>query len=510
MASLNYSSIEVRVGFFLAFCFALFISMLVTYGKISPMWRGRQEIHVVFENVNSLRPDAPVRYNGIEVGRVKDLSVLHLDDKSLERFPLFVKRDIDNLPLRPESLKRKLRDVSDIDFDTYCREALKNRTMIELCLEVLQDGDDRHFRLDDQIHIVSTILGDTAVEIISGNGTVNTSNSNLILGISGDFFSNLAKSMGDVKEILSGVTDVVGEQERRSFERAQARFGGIQNKVNEIAELVNRRSAETVKRMAAVDADIDTTVSRMNGVLENLRPRVEDTSDNIKTSFNGIEAQVNSARTNLSNAITEMEADMKPVRDDIKSALDQSRPDIEQMKKNIQSLTVCLAGLSEKSENIRELGGRLLYQSQPDWTRALGAWGNSFINFRYVKFAGNENKDLMISNRDRGEYEFNSAISIYRSLVVAIRRIREMNAQLQATQSQPFLSPEDQPSSFERLQPSSVGPSGSMGSSFDSISGRLADIIQQLDLVRNEAESKIYPEFERKKTAWQDDAPAKP
>ena len=80
-----YSHVEMKLGMFVAFCLALFVSMLITYGKISPFWRARREINVVFENSNSLRPDSPVRYNGFEVGRVKTMRIIHLDNENLDR-----------------------------------------------------------------------------------------------------------------------------------------------------------------------------------------------------------------------------------------------------------------------------------------------------------------------------------------------------------------------------------------------------------------------------------------
>ena len=71
----GYSSAEVKAGVFLTLCMAVFVAMLFIYGKVARVWRGRQEISVVFTSVTSLRRDAPVRYNGVEVGRVKDTSI---------------------------------------------------------------------------------------------------------------------------------------------------------------------------------------------------------------------------------------------------------------------------------------------------------------------------------------------------------------------------------------------------------------------------------------------------
>ena len=43
MASLNYTSIEVKMGFFLTFSLALFVAMLFMFGRVDPFWRDRQE-----------------------------------------------------------------------------------------------------------------------------------------------------------------------------------------------------------------------------------------------------------------------------------------------------------------------------------------------------------------------------------------------------------------------------------------------------------------------------------
>ena len=96
-ASTGYSNAEVKAGVFLALCFALFVATLFIYGKAARLLRGKQEIDVVFTSVTSLRPDAPVRYNGYEVGRVKEIGILHLSDKNLFQLPNLSVRDLDNL-----------------------------------------------------------------------------------------------------------------------------------------------------------------------------------------------------------------------------------------------------------------------------------------------------------------------------------------------------------------------------------------------------------------------------
>src|SRR5438067_54302 len=121
MAGLNYTRIEVKMGFFVAFCGSLFIAMLFSFGHVGalgPFWKQRQQINVAFDNVGGLTIDDPVRYNGLEIGRVKSLKVLHLDDALIERLPTpLTKRDLDNLPVRPDTLIKQLRTAADADFD---------------------------------------------------------------------------------------------------------------------------------------------------------------------------------------------------------------------------------------------------------------------------------------------------------------------------------------------------------------------------------------------------------
>src|SRR5579872_7393141 len=171
-SSTVYSNAEVKAGVFLTICLALFVAMLFIYGKVARVWRGREEIDVVFTSVTSLRPDAPVRYNGVEVGRVKDIRILHLDDANIHRLPQFRPVDLDNLPLtdKEQKLLRSSQLTPPESFQDAVAEKLKNRTMIRLTLEVLQEGDKNRYREDDTVNISTTLMGDTSVEITSGSG----------------------------------------------------------------------------------------------------------------------------------------------------------------------------------------------------------------------------------------------------------------------------------------------------------------------------------------------------
>lgn len=492
MGSLNYSSIEVKMGFFLTFSLALFVAMLFTFGRIARPWRERQEIFVAFENVGGLTVDAPVRYNGLEIGRVRWLRVLHLDDASIERLPALTKRDLDNLPLRPPALVHELRNAADTDFDSICREKLKNRTMIELCLELLQEGDISRFRSDDQARVVSTVFGDTAVEIISGSGPPMAANANkLMLGTTGDFFSNLSKSMGEVKDILSNVTDVVGLEERKSFERAQARLHRIDDRIGNIKVTAKRRWETTLDNAEKFNKNAKTTVNNMEATFKELRPLATEHMDGIRNRLNELSEHIRTARAEGEKAIEDVSADAKKLRTDFRGVLDESRPNFEEMKKNIRGVYDKMGGLSYRLDDIRDTAGALYVESGDDLERFKVSVKKALTNFNYAQIAAEENKDLMISNADAGEHQYNTALSIYRKIHAADRRIREAGAWAQEIAKMAATQTMDGPD---------------IQAHADTVINNLFEIRKPLDRVVDRIEEKMAPPFERKKAAWKAEA----
>ena len=487
MAS-NPARADVRIGIAICFCFALCLGLLLYFGvgRISSFWRTREDLYVLFEDAGGLTPDAPVRYNGLEIGRVKFLRAVHLTEEQLERMPPLTKHDLDNLPLRPASVVHELRDAADADFDTRCRTQLQNRTMIEICLEVQQEGDFRHFRQDDQFRIVCTVFGDTAVEIISGNGPLITAPGNrLMLGTSGDFFSNLAKSMGDVKVILSNVTDVVGIEERKSFTSAQARFTTIQDTLEKVSNLGKQRAETTLKNFDHLQDDSNKEFAEIQKVLDDLQPKMTKAFDDISAHTADMRDRLQLARETSEQASTELSGDARKIRADAREIIDRCTPNYEAMKTNIKKIYDRMGGLSLKLDGIRHVAGQVLTQSEDDVTRAKEAFNTSLFNLKVVEVVANENKDLMISNRDEGEYEFNTAVNVYHAVTSAVHRLSEARAD--AMEAQRLAEPTN-PALAERAE---------------AVSRKLGVIRDSMENVRDAAEDKMLPAYERKRAGWE-------
>jgi hypothetical protein len=345
------------------------------------------------------------------------------------------------------------------------------------------------------VRVVSTVFGDTAVEIISGNGPINTvADNKVLLGLSGDFFSNLAKSMGDVKEILSNVTDVVGTDERRSFERSQSRFPAISEKLDAISTTANKRVAETARRLDKIGEDISKTLNDTSAILETLEPKVNKTSENVKAAFQTMQTSLNETQEEAAKAAKEVNADLEIIRNDVRFAIDESKPNFEAMKNNIRGVYDVMGGLSSRIDGMRRIGGRLLATSGPELSRAAVALKNGLKYLSQTGQAANENKDLMLSMKDVGEYEYNTAVVMYREITGAVRRMRDATSELQAT-------------CFKLSELDDAGPRVSQG---NFVVGQLNAARAPLEQLQNSVEQTMLPEYERKKTAWNDDpVPAK-
>src|SRR6185369_12014489 len=315
-----YSNAEVKAGVFLTICLALFVAMLFIYGKVARVWRGREEIDVVFTSVTSLRPDAPVRYNGVEVGRVKDIRILHLDDPNIHRLPPFKSGDLDNLPLteKEQKLLRSPQLTPPEQFQEAVVEKLKNRTMIELKLEVLQEGDKNRYHDDDTVNISTTLMGDTSVEITSGSGApFDAKQKRLMLGHSGDFFSNLAKSVEQVKEILGSVSDVVGQDERESVRKALRRFDSITERIEKIVKLADDRLPITWNKVDDLTDSAKTNLDKIGNTVAEIQPDVKKTLTTADDAVKDLEKRIGTLADTAKDAVVEIKGDVKPIFADL-------------------------------------------------------------------------------------------------------------------------------------------------------------------------------------------------
>jgi len=383
------SNAEIKAGIFLTLCLALFVSMLFVLGNFGRAWRGRQEINVVFTQVSALRPDAPVRYNGMNIGHVENVKIVRVDDALLARFPILTHRDLPNLPLSDQE-QEVLRALREDKIDEAARNAIRGRTMVVLVLDLLREGDTQRFRMDDDYRINGSIMGDSAVDIRTGRGQiVPPVYDRLFLGISGDMYTDLGKSISQVKDILASMAEIVGGADTRQAIRGQvndfdaftARLereaGDMQEKLPALWTGIDKQMDGAKVTMNDVEAKVAKMQPKLIDALQSAQKAVTETREGFAKSFDEIHDKVKRTRKEAAESTSELALTTAEYRTKLPDQLQKTREWTErvlplgdkidgfftraeaQLDKGLESTRAMLGGYTEQATNFEELTFRL-------------------------------------------------------------------------------------------------------------------------------------------------------
>ncbi len=293
-ASPRISHAEIKAGVFLTFCLALFISMLFVLGKFGRSWRGRQEIRVAFTQVNAVRPEAPVRYNGMDVGHVKKVRIVRVDPGFLEKLPPIERHGLENLPLDPDEIE-KIGAAPDDQVDALARAAIAGRSMVLLTLDLLAENDTQRYREDDEYRIAGSLVGDSSLEIRTGKGrAIPAHHDRLFLGVGGDMYSDLGSSISQVKDILASMAEMVGGDASR--QNIQGQIGNFERFTGRMDAIAESMGEKLPKIWDSVDERVERGKATLQGVedkITGMKPRLEETLKKVQESV--LEVQQNTA-----------------------------------------------------------------------------------------------------------------------------------------------------------------------------------------------------------------------
>jgi ABC-type transporter Mla subunit MlaD len=391
MARISHA--EIKAGVFLTFCLALFVAMLFVLGKFGHAWRGRQEVRVLFTHISALRPDAPVRYNGMELGRVRHIKIVRAEPHLLEKLPPLARRDLNNLPLT-EDEREKLRLLPDEGpgdtVDKRVRELIAGRTMVLLVLDMLSENDTRRFRADDEYRISGSVMGDNAVEVRTGCGRpLSAGYDNYLLGVGGDMYTDLGKSISQVKDILASMAEMVGgEEERRAIRGQLQNFEDYTTRIDKVAGAFEEKLPKTWDGMDGRMDEMGKTLEDVEGKLKEIQPKVDaamesarksigETRGSFAKSADSLQEKIQAARKDSKESLAswrtqaaeykekfpaqlqsarEWTERFQPTVDKIDTAL--TRAD-DQLDKGIASTRATLAGYNVMASNFEETMYRL-------------------------------------------------------------------------------------------------------------------------------------------------------
>jgi ABC-type transporter Mla subunit MlaD len=283
------SNAEIKAGIFLTFCIALFVAMLFVVGKFGRSLRGRQEITVAFAQVNALRAEAPVLYDGMDLGHVKALNIVRVDQDLLLRMPPLTRRDIANLPLDEED-RQRLSALPEPDVDSAARKLMLNRTMVLLTLNLLSEHDSQRFRIDDEYRIAGSMMGDSSVEIRTGIGkAIVPSQRNVFVGVGGDMYTDLGKSLSQVKDILGSMAEMVGgDAAKHGIQMQLVNFDGFTSHLEDVAGSMLDRMPKTWDGANTRIDKSKTALLEFEAKIRELKPKIDDSLERAAKTIAGM------------------------------------------------------------------------------------------------------------------------------------------------------------------------------------------------------------------------------
>jgi ABC-type transporter Mla subunit MlaD len=312
---------QAKVGLFLTFSLGLFLAMLFLYGKVTRRWRGRQEVHVAFIQVRGLHSDARVLYNGLEVGRVRKIGIVALTPETLTRFAPFTSQSLDRLPVTSVE-REELRGVGLAELDTATRARITGRNMVVLSLEVAAEGDAQRYREDDQVRILTTLMGSASVDIVSGSGPpLRPEQARILLGAPGDVYGALSQSLNELKDILGSVGEMVGGEASpvatrmanfdKFTERMDHAAGQLVKKLPETWDTIEGRLGQARERSADMARKVTERVPEWRRQLAAAQESLQKAQANAAQPLDDARKQVAELKTGALKALRSAAADVR-------------------------------------------------------------------------------------------------------------------------------------------------------------------------------------------------------
>jgi hypothetical protein len=351
-------------------------------GRFDRRLVARQDIHLVFSKLNGLPQDASVYYNGMAAGRVKSMRLQALDDAMLKRLPPFKLYDLDQLPLS-DAERTALRDqnLSAEALDQRVREMVRGRNVSVLRLDLAKDGDVARYRVDDEYQITGSLTGDRALAIRSGSGAaVPDGYDTFFLGNSGDIYTDLGKSVEQVRDILNSMAEAVGgdsgpaaiQGQLANFDlftrRIEETVGGLETEIPETWDAIEARLDAGAKQMDGVGAKLKNIEPDLQKVLNDADKTMADLRGDVDRSLTPVVEQIKEGRKSAKETLTTAAASIAEAREKFPAQIRDARTFVEGLTPSVNKIENAMESaalmLDESSDSTRSVLGGAIAKAQ--------------------------------------------------------------------------------------------------------------------------------------------------
>jgi ABC-type transporter Mla subunit MlaD len=400
----------VKVGILVIVSAVFLLVLIAITSDIGKFFRPKRIVDVAFRHVVGLQPNSPVNYSGVEVGRVRNITVITVDDAFLGRLVPIMPDMVYELPVDEPGILDKLRLITDKDeFDREARGYITGRDMVLLEMEV-DASTVEVIHVDDYVSVESTLMGDTSVEISPGIQPAKSSDV-VLLGRSGNLFTKLSESVEEIRYLLRSAGTALSA--------GGTDFSAMFSKIN-----------TSVSNLATASEDFKTAGAAANEILTTSKANVVDITRNTKSI---------SERTD--NILARVERDIDPITsnitvsaDAVRQILDKVTPNVEPLISGTRRLTERLDSLAENSDKLVATTSEVIGDSRADIRRSTENMKDATRNLTELTSLVSRKPWLLLRaprGEDRNEEDL---ISMARTLLEASSRAQEAATTLSSRQ----------------------------------------------------------------------------
>jgi ABC-type transporter Mla subunit MlaD len=358
---MEYKSSEVKAGMFIFFSLLVLIAMIFTLGNLKDMFHEKKKLRILFKFTGGLDIGAPVRYSGLDVGKVVGIELEDAKtDDGLDRVAVLTEIDPTIIVKKNSGASIKTSGLMGgmyIDIRSGTRNA-----------EPLPDGEtlvgQESFEFAKIGDMMSEIVLQTSrfIDITDHLVADSRETLKLVQGSIGNFNStfkrnqpNIQNSIDNFSKVsteLAAILNENGDALRKTIHHVASSTGEIDDILTTQKDDLRKTISHAASGVKGLDhivtangKNIETIIAQtlhltreMESLLADNRPGVTKLISTMETDTHKISSNIDSATGNLEKTLVQGSTMLAENRRDIKELIGNLRATSEDMKSLVAEL----------------------------------------------------------------------------------------------------------------------------------------------------------------------------
>lgn len=342
---MEYRSSEIKAGMFIFVGVIALMALIASLSNISEWFSpDKRELGIIFNFADGLEVGAPVRYAGLDVGRVKEITLEGKEGAEKDRVIAVVEIDPAYKIKKDSTASIKTAGLMG-GFYVDIKPGSKNSPELEKD-QMLEGQDSFEFaKIGDAVNKFVMIADD-----LSSHLKTTLSNVNLLLS---DNRKELKQSLKSIHEVSSELSQILS-QNKENIRKGVKNFASFTGKAD---ALMNDKAAvisDTLDQLYVSTKELEIMLTENRPAISKLVRNLESGSKRLDETLKSVSTRVDSVSERLDETLETVSTNVDSVGESVNSAFRQGNAI---MVENRRNLLLLIKNLKETSANLKELSG---------------------------------------------------------------------------------------------------------------------------------------------------------